>query len=100
MSELLDVAYKMNKELFNAGVLDEITMRQLDALYLTETKELTPEDIKRIRMKNNVSQSVFAVLLGTGKTTVQHWEQGVKKPSGMAKKLLDLVDRKGLAILT
>ena len=48
--------------------------------------------------KDRASQAVFASVLGTGKTTVQHWEQGVKTPSGMACRLLDLVDRKGLSV--
>jgi DNA-binding transcriptional regulator YiaG len=33
------------------------------------------------------------------KTTVQQWEHGQKKPSGRAQRLLDLIDRKGLAAL-
>lgn len=31
--------------------------------------------------------------------TVQQWEQGLKKTSGPAQRLLDLIDRKGLAAL-
>ena len=57
------------------------------------------DDIRRIRTANRVSQAVFAAFLGIGKTTVQQWEQGQKKPSGPALRLLDLIDRKGLAAL-
>jgi len=39
------------------------------------------------------------VILRVGKTTVQQWEQGQKKPNGSAQRLLDLIDRKGLAVL-
>lgn len=42
---------------------------------------------------------MFAAFLNVGKTTVAAWEQGSKKPSGPAAKLLDLVDRKGLDAL-
>jgi len=38
-------------------------------------------------------------MLGVGKSTVQQWEQVQKKPSGPAQRLLDLIDRKGLAAL-
>ncbi|MFH0727141.1 MAG: helix-turn-helix domain-containing protein [Pseudomonadota bacterium] len=55
--------------------------------------------IRRIRTANHVSQAVVAALLGIGKTTVQQWDQGQKKPSGPAQRLLDLIDRKGLAAL-
>ena len=39
-------------------------------------------------------------MLGIGKTTVQQWERGEKKPSGAAQRLLDIVDRKGLEALS
>jgi putative transcriptional regulator len=35
-----------------------------------------------------------------GKATVASWERGGKEPSGSALKLLDLIERKGLAALT
>ncbi len=100
MSEALKAAYDMGKGMYEAGVMDEITMRKLDALCLPQELEFLPEDIKRIRKKNHVSQAVFAALLGIGKTTVQHWEQGKRKPSTPSCRLLDVIDRKGLSILS
>jgi putative transcriptional regulator len=99
MSEILDIAHEMACDLFKVGAMDEITMRKMDALCLPPKRPLQPEDIRRIRAANHVSQAVFAAILGIGKTTVQQWEQGQKKPSGPAQRLLDLVDRKGLAAL-
>lgn len=99
MSEILDIAHEMAQDLFKAGAMDEITMRKLDALCLPLKRPFRPEDVRRIREENNVSQAVFAAILGIGKTTVQQWEQGVKKPSGTAQRLLDFIDRKGLAAL-
>jgi putative transcriptional regulator len=99
MTEILDIAHEMAKDLFKVGAMDEITMREVEALCLPPKRLLRPEDIRRIRTANHVSQAVFAAVLGTGKTTVQQWEQGQKKPSGPAQRLLDLIDRKGLAAL-
>ena len=99
MSEILDIAQEMAKDLFKAGAMDEITMREVDALCLPSKRPFRPEDIRRIRTANHVSQAAFAAILGIGKTTVQQWEQGQKKPSGPAQRLLDLIDRKGLAAL-
>ena len=99
MSKLLDAVHEMACDLYKAGAMDEITMRQIDAMCLPEKKSFLPEDIKRIRAENHVSQAVFATILGIGKTTVQQWEQGLKRPSGPARRLLDLLDRKGLAAL-
>ncbi|MBJ6802381.1 helix-turn-helix domain-containing protein [Geomonas propionica] len=99
MSEILDIANEMAEELFEAGMMDDITFREIQALCLPRKKPFKPEDIKRIRTACHVSQAVFAAFLGIGKSTVQQWEQGLKKPSGPAVRLLDIVERKGLAAL-
>lgn len=99
MSELLEAAHEMAQGLHKVGAMDEITMRQIDALCLPANRSFMPEDIRRIRTENRVSQAVFAAILGIGKTTVQQWEQGLKKPSGPARRLPDLLDRKGIAAL-
>lgn len=99
MSKILDVAHDMAKDMFKVGAMDEITMHKMDALCLPTQKTFKPNDIKRIRKNNHVSQAVFAAFLGTGKTTVQQWEQGIKKPSGPAQRLLDIINRRGLVIL-
>ena len=99
MSEILDIANDMARDLFKVGAMDEITLRKIDALSLPAKRPFKPEDIRRIRIANHVSQAAFAAILGIGKTTIQQWEQGQKKPSGPAQRLLDLIDRKGLAAL-
>lgn len=100
MSEILDITHEMAQGLFKVGAIDDITMREVEALCLPVKKSFTPEDIRRIRAANHVSQTVFAAMLGIGKTTVQQWEQGQKKPGGAAKRLLDVIDRKGLVVLS
>jgi len=100
MSEILDIAHEMGKDLLRVGAMDEITMRKLDTLCLPKLRQFQAADIQRIRKENQVSQAVFAAFLGIAKTTVQQWEQGQKKPSGPAQRLLDLVDRKGLSALS
>jgi putative transcriptional regulator len=62
-------------------------------------KEYTPAQIKHIRVVNKASQGVFAAYLNTSPSTVQKWEQGKKKPNGPSRKLLNMVDRKGLEVL-
>lgn len=74
-------------------------MRRFDVLCLPPVRNYTTADIQRIRQQANVSQAVFAAVLNVGKATVSAWEQGIKAPSGPALKLLDLVERKGLAAL-
>jgi putative transcriptional regulator len=99
MSRILKNVHSAAKGLRNAGFLDAVTMREFDALCLPPLHEFTSEDVRRIRAKAKASQAVFAQILNVGTTTVAAWEQGTKKPSGLAVKLLDLVDRKGLDVL-
>ncbi|MEX0943327.1 MAG: DNA-binding transcriptional regulator [Pseudomonadales bacterium] len=97
---ILDVVHESAKDLHNAGVMDDVTLREFDALCLPPVKQYTPVQIKRIRRKTRASQGVFAAYLNTSKSTVQKWEQGAKTPNGPSLKLLNLVDRKGLEALT
>lgn len=49
-----------------------------------------PQDI---RAKLQLSQAVFARLLGVSLRTVQDWEQGRRKPSGPAEALLRIAEQ-------
>ena len=96
---ILEVVHDSAKDLHEAGAMKETTLREFDALCLPPVKKFTATQIKRIRMKNKASQAVFAAYLNTGKSTVQKWEQGQKKPNGPSLKLLNLVAEKGLEAL-
>lgn len=96
---ILDSVHEGAKDLREAGLMDEMTMREFDALCLPPVKTYTPMQIKRIRLKTKSSQGVFAIYLNTSKSTVQKWEQGAKKPNGPSLKLLNIVDQKGLEAL-
>jgi putative transcriptional regulator len=84
--------------LSSAKVIDKKTMREYDDLCIEAAPEFNPKDIARIRKGMNVSQSVFAIYLNTTVSTVRHWEQGDKKPSGIAARMLQLVQKSGLEI--
>jgi len=100
MSELLNIAHGMARDLWKTGAMSKITLKEIESLCLPPKKLIQAEDIKRIRKTNNVSQAALAAFLGIGKSTVQQWEQGInKRPGGTAQRPLDLIDRKGLAVL-
>ena len=54
--------------------------------------ELSPADIKKIRLKYKMSRQVFARYLHTSSRTLENWEQGRSKPNEQAVTLLHLVD--------
>ncbi len=83
-----------------SGTIDKATMRDFDELCIDTPKSLKPRDIKRIRESAHVSQPVFAHYLNTSESTIQKWETGEKQPSGMGLKLLNVVQKHGLEVLT
>lgn len=82
-----------------AGTIDKATMRDFDETCLSVTPPIAPAAIKQLRESNKVSQPVFARYLNTSESTVEKWEAGAKKPSGIALKLLTIVQKHGLQIL-
>jgi putative transcriptional regulator len=75
-------------------------MRDFDAVRLDVPVSMEPRQIKKLRESNNVSQPVFARFLNTSESTVEKWETGAKRPSGMALKLLAVVRKHGLRVLS
>ena len=85
--------------MYRAGTIDKATMRSFDESCLVAPPTIKPHQIRRIRLSQRVSQPVFARYLNTSESTVEKWETGAKKPSGMALKLLDVVQKHGLKVL-
>lgn len=98
-SDILKTVHETAEALHKGGVMDEVTLREFDALCLPEVKPLSAAQIRRLRTRHRVSQAVFAAYLNTSVSTIQKWEQGDKTPNGISLKLLNLVDEKGLEVL-
>ena len=81
-------------DMLKSGLKTTFTKKELDALGV-EIPEilLTPEKIKTIRKKTNLSQSVFAKLLNVSLSSVRQWEQGQRVPTGATRVLLELLDK-------
>ena len=56
-------------------------------------KPMGKTEIIRLRKRLNYSQSLFAKYLNVSVRTVQAWEQGVRKPSDAALKLLSVAKK-------
>jgi putative transcriptional regulator len=56
----------------------------------------SPYDAKAVRALRDqlgVSQALFAQIVGVSKKLVEHWESGIRKPSPMARRLMDTIAR-------
>ena len=98
-SDVFEAIHSTVAGMYKAGTVDKETMRSFNESCLTVPYSIEPDQIKSIRESQQVSQPVFARYLNTSESTVQKWEAGVKKPSGMAIKLLMIVQKHGLNML-
>ena len=98
-SDAFEAIHSSATGMYRAGAIDKATMRRFDKSCLAVPAPLEPRRIKKIRESQHVSQPVFARYLNTSESTVEKWESGAKRPSGMALKLLDIVEKHGLKML-
>jgi len=95
-SEAFAAIHETMEGLHEVGAIDKQTMREFDEACLTPVQVLTPEEIRQIRQREQISQPVFARYLNVSKNLVSDWERGVKKPGGPALRLLTVIQKKGL----
>ena len=56
-------------------------------------KPMKKQEIVQLRQQLNLSQPLFASVLSVSVRTVQAWEQGMRRPSGTALKLLTIAKK-------
>jgi putative transcriptional regulator len=95
-SDAFAAIHESMEAMHDIGAIDKQTMREFDEACLTPVQPMEPEEIKEIRLREHISQPVFARYLNVSKNLVSDWERGVKKPGGPALRLLTVVQKKGL----
>lgn len=79
---------RFTEELENAdAIADRFTCRTV-RLKL-EPQTYNAQLVKATRDKLRASQVVFAQFIGVAPNTVRDWEQGIKQPSGAARRIMD-----------
>jgi putative transcriptional regulator len=99
-SDAFEAIHTSAAALHKVRAIDKATMKDFDAMSLAAIPAIKPAQIKRLRESHRVSQPVFARYLNTSESTIEKWESGAKKPSGMALKLLKIMEKHGLQVLT
>ena len=95
-SEAMASVHEAIADLHGIGLVNKATMRRFDELCLADVPEYSPDEIRALRERLNISQAVLATVINASANSIQKWERGVKRPSGTALKLLNILDRKGL----
>ena len=65
---------------------------------LEPARTFTAADVKSIRSRNHMTQSLLAKFLCVSKKTVEAWESGRNKPSGPSNRLLELLDNNSVIL--
>jgi len=99
-SKVLDSVHETASDLYKLGFIDKRAMANYNALCIPPVPEYTSEQIKSLRERYQISQSVLATVLNTSLSTIQKWEIGEKHPGGPSLKLLNILDRKGMSAMT
>ena len=98
-SRILEAVHETAVDLHRLGFIDKRKLGKYEALCVCPIPDYSSEQIRSLRDRYQLSQSVLASLLNTSLSAVRQWEQGGKHPSGPSLKLLSLLERKGLDAL-
>lgn len=98
-SEAFAAIHETAEALHGIGAIDKRTMREFDKACLAPLPSYSGKQIRAIRERENVSQPVFAYYLAASKNLVSDRERGIKKPAGPTKRLLSIVEKRGLDAL-
>jgi len=79
--------------------LSQVTIKEIETLGLNDVEDLDASDIKAMRSKEKVSQSVMAKILNVTPSTYQKWERGEVHPRGANLKLLRLAYDHGVSYI-
>jgi putative transcriptional regulator len=95
--ELLETALDMRASgLLTKAEHEKITMRHKAEIPPAVKASLTGRQIRALREHANLSQAVFARYLNLTVGYVSQLERGVRRPTGPALVLLDVIRRKGI----
>src|SRR5271163_2756448 len=71
----------------------EITLKTTTLELPNRPPEIGARELTKLRRKSGMSQAVFARMLNVSTKTVQSWEQGQRKPSQAALRLIQVFRR-------
>jgi putative transcriptional regulator len=100
LSDAFQSIHESAEALHRLGVIDDAQMREYDESCLGVPSRFSPSEIASLRESARASVSDFAKMLNTSRSTVLRWERGAASPRGPALKLLSVIRKHGVGILT
>jgi putative transcriptional regulator len=81
------------EEIVRAKTSGDWSRIKVSASKVIQPSNFSPKDIKSLRQRVGVSQAFFAHLVGVSIELVESWEQGLREPRPIARRLLDEIAR-------
>jgi len=78
---------------FKKGDVSKARTRVLSTVEPVQVSAYKPADIAKLRKNLNMSQRGLAVAIGVSPRTVESWEAGKSTPSGVANRMLYLIEK-------
>ena len=87
MSEFFDEIMSSIDETIEASKKNRLK----ETIIIKPVKKYNAEGVKQIRHSLNMTQALFAGMMGVSQKTVEAWESGRNVPMGPASRVLDLL---------
>ncbi len=78
---------------FEQGDPDIASKTVVRKMKVNPVPDFSPKEIREIRLRSAMTQSVFAACIGVTKKAVESWEGGRSHPDGAARRTLSLMSR-------
>ncbi len=100
-NRVVEAILEMNDDQLRSGLIDKaehenITIRHMGDGGLGLSRPISAEEIRIMREQAHMSQAAFARVLNLTVGYVSQLERGVRKPTGPALSLLNIIRRKGV----
>jgi putative transcriptional regulator len=91
-------------DLHRIGIMDYATYRKITVRHLGEkarsmSAPISPNEIRAIRERANLSQAALASMMNLTVGYLSQLERGVKQPKGPSLALLNVIRRKGIEVI-
>ncbi len=83
--------YKGIKEMVALEKGRQASRLSKDTVSVVPVDKFTAKDVQSLRRQNEMSQSVFAKIIGVSTKTVIAWESGFRKPTGAYARILQII---------
>jgi putative transcriptional regulator len=79
------------RQMHEAVTTGSLTGFKVNQISVPEPSEYEAADVRALRDSLNLTQALFARVVGVSTETVEHWEQGLRHPAASARRLMDQI---------